>query len=62
MNFFELEPLYQIILAFILLAVIVTALRFLVKLARRVLACGCVILLLGGGILVLLNAAGWIIN
>lgn len=62
MNFFELEPILQIILAFILLAVVVTLIRFLVRLARRALTCGCVVLLVGGGILVLINAAGWIIR
>jgi hypothetical protein len=62
MDFFALDPLLQILIAVVLLAGIWTLIRLLLRLARRVLACGCVIFLLGGGILVFLNVASRIVN
>lgn len=62
MDFFALDPLLQIIIVIVLLAGLWTLVRYLLRLARRVLACGCVVLLFAGGILVFLNAASRIIN
>lgn len=58
MDMMPMEPIFQLLLAILLVAVIWTVVRSIFKVALRVFTCGCaVIVLLGGGVLVL-NSLG----
>lgn len=57
MDFFALDPLIQVVLGVLLLAVAWTALRFVLRLARRLFTCGCLAIFLIGGLYLLLNVA-----
>lgn len=55
MDFFALDPLIQVVLAVLILAIAWTALRFVLRLARRLFTCGCLAIFLLGGLYLLLN-------
>jgi hypothetical protein len=54
-EFFAQSPLLQIVVGLVLLAGVVTLLRFLLLLARRAFSCGCALLLVVGSVLLLLS-------
>jgi uncharacterized membrane protein YhfC len=53
MDSMPIEPIFQILLAILLVAVIWTVVRSVFKLALRVFGCGCLVIFLVGGVLVL---------
>ena len=59
-EFTALNPLAQLLVILILLAVVSIALRFALHLARKVLTCGCLVILVLGGVFLILNATHWI--
>lgn len=59
-EFFGLPPLLKIVVGFVFLAGAVTLLRLLLQMARRVFACGCVLLLVGGSVLLLLSTLNFV--
>ncbi len=57
MDFFTLSPLIQVLLVLLLFALAWTALRFVLRLARRLFTCGCLAIFVIGGLYLLLNVA-----
>lgn len=56
-EFTSLNPLVQLLVIVFLLAVLSFLLRLVFHLARKVLTCGCVAVLVVGGVFLILNAA-----
>jgi hypothetical protein len=57
MDFFALAPLIQVLLVVLLFVLAWTALRFVLRLARRLFTCGCLAIFVIGGLYLLLNVA-----
>jgi hypothetical protein len=55
LEFNQLEPYQQFFLVILILLILGTALRLVTRLARRLLSCGCLGILLLGGVVLLAN-------